>query len=109
MATPDRVIVVGGGIAGLVAARRLSLGGAEVTVLEAADRFGGQLAGHTVGGIPLDAGAEAFATRAGTVEQLATALGLAADVVRPAENPAWLFRADGTAVPLPATSLLGIP
>ena len=67
MATSDRVLIVGGGLAGLTAARRLALAGAEVTVLEASSRFGGQLATHTVGGITLDAGAEAFATRAGTV------------------------------------------
>jgi oxygen-dependent protoporphyrinogen oxidase len=109
MATPDRVIVVGGGIAGLTAARRLSLSGYDVTVLEASDRFGGQLALHTVGGIPLDAGAEAFATRGGTVERLASALGLADEIVTPTDSPAWLFRADGSSVPLPATSLLGIP
>lgn len=109
MARTDRALIAGGGLAGLIAARRLALAGAQVTVLEASDRFGGQLAQHHVGGIPLDAGAEAFATRGGTVEQLATALGLAGDIVRPADTPAWLYRADGSAVPLPATSLLGIP
>ncbi|MGN6502432.1 MAG: protoporphyrinogen/coproporphyrinogen oxidase, partial [Pseudolysinimonas sp.] len=109
MARTERALIVGGGLAGLTAARRLALAGAEVTVLEASSRFGGQLATHTVGGITLDAGAEAFATRAGTVEQLATALGLAGDIVRPADTPAWLHRADGSSVPLPATSLLGIP
>lgn len=104
-----RTIVVGGGIAGLVAARRLALQGADVLVLEAAEHVGGQLASHTVGGILLDAGADSFATRGGTVAALAGALGLGDDVVAPAAGPAWLHRADGSAVPLPATSLLGIP
>jgi oxygen-dependent protoporphyrinogen oxidase len=103
------VIVIGAGIAGLVAARRLVLGGRDVVVLEASDRAGGQLARHTVGGLELDAGAESFATRGGTVADLADRLGLAEDIVRPADLPAWLHRADGTAMPLPATSLLGIP
>jgi len=103
------VIIIGAGIAGLVAARRLVLGGREVMVLEASDRAGGQLARHTVGGLELDAGAESFATRGGTVAALAERLGLADEIVRPAQLPAWLYRADGTAMPLPATSLLGIP
>lgn len=103
------VIVIGAGIAGLVAARRLVLGGRDVVVLEASDRAGGQLARHTVGGLELDAGAESFATRGGTVAELAGRLGLADDIVLPAGLPAWLYRADGTVMPLPATSLLGIP
>ncbi len=105
----DRVLVVGGGIAGMVAARRLALGGREVTLLESSGRLGGQVARHTVGGIDLDAGAESFATRGGTVAELAARLGLADDIVAPAAAPAWLYRADGTAKPLPATSVLGIP
>ena len=104
-----RVVVVGAGIAGLVAARALVLGGREVLVLEASDRAGGQIARHTVGGLDLDAGAESFATRGGTVADLAARLGLGEDVVTPVDSPAWLYRADGTAMPLPATSLLGIP
>jgi oxygen-dependent protoporphyrinogen oxidase len=103
------VIVVGAGIAGLVAARRLVLGGRDVVVLEASDRAGGQVARHTVAGLELDAGAESFATRGGTVAGLADRLGLGDEIVRPAELPAWLHRRDGTAIPLPATSLLGIP
>ena len=103
------VIVVGAGIAGLVAARQLVLGGRDVVVLEASERAGGQVARHTVGGLQLDAGAESFATRGGTVADLAARLGLGDEIVRPAELPAWLYRADGTAMPLPATSLLGIP
>jgi len=103
------VIVIGAGIAGLVAARRLVLGGRDVLVLEASDRAGGQVARHTVGGLELDAGAESFATRGGTVADLLGRLGLGDGIVRPAQLPAWLYRADGTAGPLPATSLLGIP
>jgi oxygen-dependent protoporphyrinogen oxidase len=109
MSQQSPVIVIGAGIAGLVAARRLVLGGRDVVVLEASDRAGGQVARHTVAGLELDAGAESFATRGGTVADLAARLGLADDIVSPAPLPAWLYRADGTAMALPATSLLGIP
>ncbi len=41
-ATEHDVAVVGAGIAGLTAARRLADGGADVVVLEASDRVGGR-------------------------------------------------------------------
>jgi protoporphyrinogen/coproporphyrinogen III oxidase len=103
------IIVVGGGVAGLVAARRLALGGQSVLLLEAADRLGGAVAEHVVGGVMLDAAAESFSTRGGAVVQLATSLGLADDIVESRLEGAWLRRADGSTVPVPATSLLGIP
>ena len=40
----SQVVVVGGGITGLAAARRLALAGLEVTVLEAGSRWGGKVA-----------------------------------------------------------------
>jgi protoporphyrinogen/coproporphyrinogen III oxidase len=104
-----RVIVVGGGIAGLVAARDLAIGGLEVTLLEASGALGGRVAHHTVAGIDLDAGAESFATRGGTVAALIAELGLGGDVVSPNPAGAWLQPANGDAVPLPKTGLLGIP
>lgn len=103
------VIVVGGGVGGLVVARRLALRGARVTLLERGEVFGGQVAPLPVGGIVLDAAAESFATRGGIVAALADELGLAGDIVLPAPTPAWLHRTDGTAVPLPAAGVLGIP
>lgn len=101
--------VVGGGIAGLVVARRLAASGASVTVYEATDRLGGTVARHEVGGLALDAGAESFAVRGGVVVALLGELGLGGDVVEPRPGPAWLQPASGEAVPLPATALLGIP
>jgi oxygen-dependent protoporphyrinogen oxidase len=100
-------IVVGGGVAGLVIARDLAAGGMSVTLLEASDHLGGKVARHRVAGVDLDAGAESFATRQGTVAALAAELGL--EVVAPRASPAWLKPAEGEPLPLPATSLLGIP
>ncbi|MBC7518490.1 MAG: FAD-dependent oxidoreductase [Microbacteriaceae bacterium] len=103
------VIVVGGGLAGLVTARELLNGGARVTLLEASSRLGGKVASHTVDGIRLDAGAESFATRGGTVAALITELGLSDDIVPPAAAGAWLLSRTGKALPLPKAGLLGIP
>ena len=96
--------VVGGGIAGLVVARRLAMAGRSVTLLEASDRLGGTVARHTVGGIDLDAGAESFSVRGGTVAALAREIGLGADIVEPAQGGAWLQPVAGPPVPLPGFS-----
>jgi oxygen-dependent protoporphyrinogen oxidase len=103
------VVVVGGGVAGLVAARELLAGGLRVTLVEASARLGGKLQAHEVGGIRLDAGAESFATRGGTVAELLVALGLGDAVVSPSPRGAWLLPVEGPAVPLPRAGLLGIP
>jgi len=103
------VVVVGGGIAGLVIARTLLLEGRSVTLLEASGRLGGSVGRHVVGGITLDSGAESFAVRGGAVEALVRDLGLGDEIVTPNPAGAWLQPAAGPAVPLPATSLLGIP
>jgi len=102
-------LVIGAGIAGLVVARELVLQGHRVRVLEAEERAGGQLLRKTIAGIPLDAGAEAFATRGGTVRAYLERLGIADRIVAPLDAPAWLHARTGTTVPLPAVSLLGIP
>jgi oxygen-dependent protoporphyrinogen oxidase len=104
-----RVVVVGAGVAGLIVARDLARAGVPVTVVEASDRTGGQLASTIVAGLEIDAGAESFATRGGVVEELATELGLGADIVRPLDSPAWLVGRRGSSHPLPAASVLGIP
>jgi oxygen-dependent protoporphyrinogen oxidase len=100
-------IVVGGGVAGLVFGRDLLAAGWSVTIIEAGDRLGGKVARHTLADIPLDAGAESFANRRGTVAGLAAELGLT--VVAPRSEGAWLKPAVGNPMPLPATSFLGIP
>ncbi len=106
---PAPVIVVGAGIGGLVVAHELALGGVPVTVLEASDRVGGQLAEVEVAGVMVDAAAESFATRDRIVAELLAELGLSDRIVPPLESPAWLVRGPGDALPLPAASVLGIP
>ncbi|MFI5084524.1 MAG: protoporphyrinogen/coproporphyrinogen oxidase [Actinomycetales bacterium] len=103
-----RAVVIGAGMAGLVAARDLAAAGYAVTVLEAADRAGGCVGRHTVAGHVLDSGAESFATRTSAVADLATGLGLGDALVRPNPAGAWVQLPSG-AVPLPKTGILGIP
>ena len=100
-------VVVGGGIGGLVAARRLALGGREVVLLERSPRLGGRVAGGTIAGVTADTGAESFAVRGGTVRALLDELGLSAAVVEP-RGSAWVALPDRV-VPLPAGGVLGIP
>lgn len=102
-------LVIGAGIAGLVLARELVLQGRTVRVLEATDRAGGQVAAVELDGLRLDSGAEAFATRGGTVREYLDRLGLADRIIAPRDTPAWLHAGDGRTRPLPAVSLLGIP
>jgi len=55
----DRVLVIGGGIAGLAAAWRLQQSGLDVAVLEARDRVGGRLwTAYDYGRFPVELGAE---------------------------------------------------
>jgi oxygen-dependent protoporphyrinogen oxidase len=77
-----RVLVVGGGLAGLTAAYLLDRRGDEVTVLEAADAPGGKLRRTEVGGVTVDVGAEAMLNRRPEGVDLARELGL--EVVHPA-------------------------
>lgn len=105
-----RVVVIGGGIAGLVSALECAKVGMPVTLLEASGRFGGVLRAVELDGVTVDVGAESFAVRGGTVAALVDELGLSDAVVSPAAGGAWLAGLPGGgAAPLPIGGVLGIP
>ncbi|MBT2473861.1 FAD-dependent oxidoreductase [Microbacterium sp. ISL-103] len=104
------IVVVGGGIGGLIAARECVKVGMRVTLLEEADAVGGAIRRAELDGVVVDAGAESYATRGGRVRALLVELGLADRIVAPSAGSAWLAGIPGVgAAPLPVGGILGIP
>ncbi|MEX2292978.1 MAG: protoporphyrinogen oxidase [Acidimicrobiales bacterium] len=107
MSTPARVVVVGGGITGLTAARDLVTAGASVTLVEP-DRPGGKLRTTPFGGTGLDEAADAFLARAPEGVDLCRELGIEGDLVSPADRRAYVW-SRGELRLLPQAQLLGVP
>jgi oxygen-dependent protoporphyrinogen oxidase len=103
-ARPEAV-VVGGGLAGLTAARDLAAAGLSVLLLESSPDVGGKLRLGTVGGTTVDVGAESMLARRPEAVGLVAELGL--DVVHPSSGSTQLWTR-GAMRPLPRT-LLGVP
>ena len=101
------VVVVGGGITGLVAAREAALAGADVTLVEPG-RLGGKLQTTSFDGGTLDEAADAFLARVPEGIALCEELGLAGDLVAPAERRAHVW-SRGSLRRLPEAQLLGVP
>lgn len=109
-AAARHVIVIGGGIGGLVAARECAKVGMRVTLLEAAESLGGAIRRAELDSIAVDAGAESYATRGGHVRELLADLDLTDRIVTPNPAGAWLVGVPGVAAaPLPKGGILGIP
>ena len=103
-----RLLVIGGGITGLTAARAGLDAGLDVTLLEATPGYGGKLVLGHVAGTTVDLGAESILARRPEGVALAKAVGLADDVVHPATTAAGLW-SRGELHPLPAGQLMGVP
>ena len=101
---PDAV-VVGAGLAGLVAAHDLAAAGLSVLVLEGSPEVGGKLRLGSVGGVEVDVGAESMLAR--RPEGIALVAELGVPLVHPASGSSQLWTRDALR-PLPRT-LLGVP
>jgi oxygen-dependent protoporphyrinogen oxidase len=105
MAQARDVVVVGGGVAGLVAARELASAGRDVLLLEASPEVGGKLRRAEVGGLTVDVGAEAMLAR--RPEGVELAAGLGAELVHPTTASSRIW-SRGALRPMPR-SLMGVP
>ena len=103
-----RVVVVGGGIAGLAAAFFLREEPVSVTVLEGAPRLGGKLAVSPVAGIAVDEGAEALLARRPEGTGLIRAAGLAGQLAAPGTTAARIWSRNRL-LPLPRRQVMGVP
>jgi protoporphyrinogen/coproporphyrinogen III oxidase len=103
-----RVAVIGGGVTGLATAWHLR-DDAQVTVLEAGDRAGGEIRTVTFGGTRLDVGADAFLARQPEAERLVRSLGFDdADLAAPLTGQVALW-VHGRLARLPERTVLGAP
>ncbi len=89
--TPPSIVVVGGGITGLLAARRLSSTGARVTLVERGARLGGQIRTVELGGRRVDVGAEAVHLALPSMKAVVAELGLDTSVQASRPGTSWLW------------------
>jgi oxygen-dependent protoporphyrinogen oxidase len=110
---PRHVVIVGGGITGLAAARALEQqvkGPLRVTLLEAADRLGGNISTVRHNGFTVDAGPDSWVSTKPEASKLAEDVGLAKDIISTQESSRKVYILNGGKLaPLPEGFVLGIP
>ena len=102
MTPSPRVVVVGGGLAGLTAAFRLSQASranegtvaSEVVIVEASRRVGGKLCTERTAGFVVEGGADSWVPRTGETESLAEELGLAHEISPAVDCSVRAYRRD---------------
>ncbi|MDU3568548.1 MAG: FAD-dependent oxidoreductase, partial [Cutibacterium avidum] len=99
-------VVIGGGMAGLVAAWQLTQEGLHPVLVESRGYTGGLVAGSKLAGISYDIGAEGWAIRLPDTAELARELGMT--VEKPRTAPSWVYF-DDACFAMPGNAILGIP
>jgi oxygen-dependent protoporphyrinogen oxidase len=103
-----RVVVVGGGIAGLACAYELSRGGARVTVVEREPRLGGVIRTERVGEFLVEGGPDSFLATKPWARELCEELGLG-DRLIPSRARRVYVLSRGALHPLPEGLFLVVP
>ena len=103
-----KVLVVGGGISGLVAAYELGRAGIPVTLVEASPRLGGKVGTEHVDGYVVERGPDSFLVGKPAAVGLCRDLGLAGALIPP-RSPSDVFVWHGGLVPIPEGLGSGIP
>jgi monoamine oxidase len=79
--SPKNVLIIGAGVAGLIAARELKKAGVQVTILEGRDRAGGRILTNRDLGVPVELGPTWFHGGAGNpLKNIAKNLGIKTEV-----------------------------
>lgn len=103
------VIVAGGGITGLAAARELGRAGVPTLLLEAAPRLGGKVGTDLVDGFVVERGPDSFITTRPAGVALARELGLGDELVGVREPRTVYIMREGRLVPIPEGLGLVLP
>ncbi|RIK42978.1 MAG: protoporphyrinogen oxidase, partial [Chloroflexi bacterium] len=105
-----RVLVAGGGVAGLAAAWTLHRAGADVELVEIAPRLGGKLNTERCGDLLIDTGPDSFLSSKPAAVRLATELGIADQIINTRKDGGGTFiLRRGKLQPLPEGITLLVP
>src|SRR5437899_696074 len=105
----SRVVIVGGGIAGLATAYELNRGGVPFVLFESALRAGGVILSEELDGFTIDAGPDSLLVQKPDGIKLCQEIGLGERLVSTKPPRLAYIQRGGQLHALPAGSILGIP